>query len=105
VHELADGRGADPLGGGVDWGYPTRVHRFPLVAVQHLDLLVRQLEASAVHGGLAGDRQLHTLPIRARDPWLVEENEVEGARAVVHLHRNDRLPSSGHALVDYLDPS
>ena len=62
---------------------------------EELDLLVRQLEAPAVQRARCPRPRPRTLLVHRARPRLVEEREVEVARAVVERDRDHRLPAAG----------
>ena len=87
-HELADRPGRHAFGGPVDRRDAAGVHHVRLSPPQDLHLVVRHLPLAPVHGDRAGHRELLPLLVQRRRPRLVEEREVEVARAVVQGDRH-----------------
>ena len=74
---------------------PAGVHEVGVVAAEHLDLLVRELEPSLVPRGHARDRDLHPLLVEVGGPRLVEERQVEEPGPVGERDRDHRLAAGG----------
>ena len=71
IHELADRPRRDALGRSVDRRDPPRVHQVLIVALEQLDLLVRELEPASVQLRDARDRDLvPSLYIEPVQGWL-----------------------------------
>src|SRR4029453_6213564 len=87
-HELADRARRDALGCSVDRRDPPRVHQVLVVALEQLDLLVRELEPPSVELRDPRDRDLVPLLVHRTHPGLVKERQVEVARAVVQRDRD-----------------
>src|SRR6266542_4120954 len=79
----------------VDRRDPPRMHQVLIVALEQLDLLVRELEPPSVQLRDARDRDLVPLLVHRSRPGLVEERQVEVPRAVVQRDRDHRLPAPG----------